>query len=109
MIKIHQRNEQRVILHIRDVRGVVQDYPTDVCNVFTQYLLEKYAHIPVCGDSLRVLEQIVSQPADHPYDALLHPPITQEELRAAIPKVGSIKQRDPTGFPWSSSRYIMIR
>jgi hypothetical protein len=28
MVKIHQRNEQRVILQIRDARGVVQDDPT---------------------------------------------------------------------------------
>jgi hypothetical protein len=50
MVKIHKRNEQRVILQIRDARGVVQNDPTNVCNVFRRYLLKKYAHIPVCDD-----------------------------------------------------------
>jgi hypothetical protein len=98
MVKIHQRNEQRVILHIRDVRGVVQDDPTDVSNMFKQYLLEKYAHISVCVDSLWVLEEIISQPDDHPYDALLHLPITQEEHRAAITKSGKHKALGPDGI-----------
>jgi hypothetical protein len=80
VLKIHQRNEQHVILQIRDARGVVQDDPTDVCNVFRRYLLEKYAHIPVCDDSLLVMEQIISQPADHPYDALLHLPILKRNF-----------------------------
>jgi hypothetical protein len=86
MVKIHQRNEQRVIFKIRDARGVVQDDPTEVGNVFSRFLLEKYAHITVCVDILLVLEQIISQPADHPFDAFLHLPITQEELRGAITK-----------------------
>jgi hypothetical protein len=98
MVEIHQRNEQHVILHIRDVSGVVQDDPTDICNVFTQYMLENYAHIPVRVDILRVLEQIISQPADHPYDALLHLPVTQEELSAAITKGGKHKAPGPNGI-----------
>jgi hypothetical protein len=77
---------------------VVQDDPTDVCYVFSQYLLEKYAHIPVCVDSLRVLEQIISQPADHPYDAHLQLPITQEERRASITKGGKHKATGPGGI-----------
>jgi hypothetical protein len=98
MVKINQRNEQRVILQIRDARGVVQDDPTEVCNVFRQYLLEKYEHIPVCVDSLLVLEQSISQPADHPYDAFLHLLITQEEIRAAITKGGKHKALGPDGI-----------
>jgi hypothetical protein len=98
MVKIRHRNEERVILKIRDARGVVQDDPTEVCNVFRRYLLEKYAHIPVCVDSLLVLEQIISQPADHPYDAFLNLPINQEELRAAITKGGKHKAPGPDGI-----------
>jgi hypothetical protein len=83
---------------IRDARDEEQDEPTEVCNVFRRYLLEKYAHIPVCVNSLRVLEQIISQPADHPYDAFLHLPITYEELRAAITKGGKHKAPGPDRF-----------
>jgi hypothetical protein len=44
------------------------------------------------------MEESISKPADHPYHAFLHLPITQEELRAAITKGGKRKAPGPDGI-----------